>query len=231
MSTRQDQARLFKRLVIQRIILENIISFLLQYIGIMMHTMSPTVAPVWFDTGTACAYTFMRGYTVLPGIWLASILACYTTSGGIIVASLCASLLVLQAFSLVFVTRRYISPTLLFYRLKTLAAFIITSGIITAFITMALLLVCFSSLNFQFGYQSWLANLNGVLIFGNALIIWDTYFPSGFSGMRYGKCSGITSVFLMGLIAGLSAYLGMSVSVLMQLLLMFATVFVLAITC
>jgi len=230
MSSRQDQARLFKRLVIQRIILENIIAFLLQYIGIMMHTMSPGIAPVWFDTGTACAYTFMRGYTVLPGIWLASILACYTASSGIVVASLCASLLVLQAFLLVFVTRCYIGPTLLFYRLKTLAAFIITSGIITATITMALLFICFSSQNFQLGCQSWLANLNGVLIFGSALIIWDTYFPSGFAGMRYGKCSGSTVVFLTGLIAGLCTYMGMPSTLFIQALLLSEAIFVMLVT-
>jgi hypothetical protein len=259
MSPGQNQASHFRRMVMQRVLLENAIAFLLQYIGLMLHLLSPAPLPLWFDTGTACAYVFMRGYTVLPGIFLASLFAYYSAHADIMTMFICAAFLTWQPLSLLSISRCYIYPGLLFYSRRSLALFLGCSAIITCIFSGLLALVSYSAITTSLPLthlwlQWWLANWNGLLIFACALVTWDAYFPSvhalqkisrerlalilaaimltsimlvlnhnflfnmilavisfllsGVIAMKYGKCGGITTVFIIGLIVGLSAFLG-----------------------
>jgi integral membrane sensor domain MASE1 len=259
MSPAQSQASHFRRMVIQRVLLENAIAFLLQYIGLMLHLLSPAPLPLWFDTGTACAYVFMRGYTVLPGIFLATIFAYYSANADLVIMFFCAALLTLQPLSLLYISRYYIYPGLLFYSRRILALFLGCSAIITCIFSGLLVLVSYKDITTslsltQLWLQWWLADWNGLLIFACALVTWDAYFPSvhalqkisrsrlaliltaivltsialvlnhdfifsmilavisfilsGAMAIKYGKCGGITTVFIIGLIVGLSAFLG-----------------------
>src|SRR5688572_28180677 len=53
----------------------NIFIFLLQYMGLMQSTLSKTSAILWLGNGTALAFLFLRGLTILPGIFLGSFFA------------------------------------------------------------------------------------------------------------------------------------------------------------
>jgi hypothetical protein len=186
------QASEFKRLVIKRVLLENAIAFLLQYIGLMLHIASASPMPIWFDAGTACAYTFMRGTSVLPGIFLASALAYHSAQADILLTGVCATLLTLQPWLVIIITQRTITPTLLFYRRLSAILFLSLAGIVTAVVSFLLVLICYSSMDHalsitQQWLQWWLANWNGLIIFGCALVTWDTYFPHADAYTRLNK--------------------------------------------
>ncbi len=156
----------FKKLILRRIITENISVLLLQYMGLMLTTLTLYPTPLWFASGTACAFIFMRGLSILPGIWLGSFIAYSLVKGPAFYA---ATIFTLQAAFLLMLTHRFIGPSLIFNRVKPLLKFILCSSIITAISSFLL-----SSSHF---FLNWLANLNGVLIIGFGLITLDTYFP------------------------------------------------------
>lgn len=162
---------------------ENLIAFLLQYIGLMLHLTTSLPAPVWLDTGTASAYLFMRGYRPLPGIFAGSVLAYLSADAGIGLGIVSALILTAQPLSLIYLCRRYISPAPLYYRSPPALAYILLAATLTAAASASLILAAYPYLNnslpaFQIWLQWWLANLAGILTLGSGLIIWDAYFPS-----------------------------------------------------
>src|SRR3990167_355979 len=163
----------FKHMALQRMFAENILVFFLQYIGLMFTTLTPQPMPIWFASGTACGFIFLRGYSVLPGIWLGSLLAYHLASHQSILALTSASLLTLQACLLLWLNYRYISPTLLFPARSTLGKFIFASGLVTALSSYLLAQFCHS----PHWLTWWLANWNGILVLGCALVMLDSYFP------------------------------------------------------
>lgn len=173
----------FKKLSLQRFLMVNILVFFIQYGGLNLSTLSLNPFPLWFATGTACAYLFLRGYNVLPGIFLGNFFAYYLATANFSLALGCASLLTIQALLLLWFNYRYIlNPSLIFYQLKQFIQFILFTAILTAWVSSLLLVICYPSMPitkplFQIGLQWWLANLNGILIFSIAMISWDAYFP------------------------------------------------------
>lgn len=170
-----------KKLFIQRLITENLFIFILQYIGLTLSTLSTHLSIMWLATGTACAYIFLRGYSVFPGIWLGTFSAYFLAKSGFWVAFGCATVLSLQVFLILWFNYRYLSPTLIFYRLLTFAQFIVFTFIITGIASMVFLCICYSSMShqydpFQLWLQWWFANFNAILIFSCALITFDAYF-------------------------------------------------------
>ena len=164
-----------RKLFIYRLLAENSLVFLLQYIGLMFSTLTPHFSPIWFASGTACAFIFLRGYSILPGIGLGSFFAYYLSKATFLLSVSCAAVYTAQAFLLLYLSYRYISPTLIFYRRLLFIKFVVCASGITAFSSIALSLLCYSTLKFALSW--WLANLNGVLIVAFALIAFDTYFP------------------------------------------------------
>jgi len=152
----------FNKLILRRLITENIFVLLLQYMGLKLTTLTLYPTPIWFASGTACAFIFMRGYSILPGIWLGTFIAYALVIGHGLYA---ATLFSLQALLLLFLTRRFIAPLPTF----NIGKFIFCSSIITALCSFLL-----ASSHFLLSY---FANLNGVLIIGIGLIAFDTYFP------------------------------------------------------
>ncbi len=172
----------FKKIVLLRTLAENLLVFFLQYIGLKLTTFSLDPSPLWLATGTACAYLFLRGYRVLPGIWLGNFAGFYLEKIGFNLAFECATLLTVQGLLLLWLSFRYFSPTLIFYRLAALIKFIVITALLTAVISALLLGLCYSSLSnhaatIELYLKWWLANLNAILIFSCALLTWDAFFP------------------------------------------------------
>jgi len=185
----------FKKLFLLRLLTENIFIFILQYIGLNLTTLSLTPSPLWFATGTSCAYLFLRGYSILPGIWLGTFSAYCMAKAYFWVAFACATVFSLQATLLLWLCYQYLNPTLLFYRLKIFAAFIGLTAIVTGISSFLLLCFCYASLShveplLQLLLQWWLANFNAILIFSCALITLDAYF-SDFYAFKQLKSSAI----------------------------------------
>ena len=177
-----DYVQQFKKLIWRRLLAENVLVFLLQYIGLMFSTLTPQTFPVWFATGTACAFTFLRGFSVLPGIWLGTFVAYYFSESGFLLACGCATVFALQAFLLVGLCYRFIYPTLVFYRKMTFVKFILCSALLTAIVTVVLEMMCYFSLRvmmdpLQLWLQWWLANFNGMMVVAVALVALDAFFP------------------------------------------------------
>src|SRR3990167_484853 len=192
----------FQKLVTYRVLAENILVFLLQYIGLMFTTLTPQLMPVWFASGTACGFVFLRGYSVLSGIYIASFLAYYLATYPLFTTIVFATLTTLQALLIVWFSRRYITPILLFHSRRTLGKFLVCSGLITALASFLFTKV-HPSLHWL---TTWLANFNGTLIFGGTLIAIDNYFPQINSlkninkiwlGVHYGSILALTIAFLI----------------------------------
>lgn len=153
----------FKKMIFTRLLAENVLVFLLQYTGLMFSTLSPHPAPIWFATGTACGFIMMRSPTILPGIFLGTLLAYALAHFTIYTAFIHAMAFSLQAFLFYKICHHYSILTLIFYDKKTFFKFLLISIFITG---------CFSLITGGF-----LANLNGILIVACALMTWDAYFP------------------------------------------------------
>jgi integral membrane sensor domain MASE1 len=166
----------FRKLVISRLLTENILTFLFQYVGLMLvDALTPqTIAPVWFSSGTACAFIFMRGYYVLPGILLGSFYAYYVSTGSIFQSGISSGIDAAQAFLLLWFSYRYISPTLVFYNIKKFVKFILCCGILTAIASVIIGSFYYSTL--QLWLRLWLGNLSGILVFSLTILTWDLYF-------------------------------------------------------
>lgn len=169
----------FQRLVISRLLTENLLVFLLQYAGLMLATITVRPSPLWFAAGTACAFIFLRGKSVLPGIWLGSLLACYLATHSLLFAFMGACVFSLQTLFILVISHRFISPGLIFYQRFTCLKFILLSGAITAVASGVLSYFALPDAAWlrQYFPDWWLANWNGVLIFACALLTWDAYFP------------------------------------------------------
>jgi len=194
--------RQFTIMVFSRALTENSVIFLLQYTGLMMSTLLAHPSFLWLASGTASAYVFMRGPSVLPGIWLGCFLAYFYAGVGFIPAALCALVLSLQALALLWLSYRYISPTLIFYRPWPFVKFIIITLILTAISTLLLDLLCYSQppadwTPLQLWQQGWLANFNGIVLISCAIVTWDMYFPQVHSLRQLSK---IKLGFLYGLL-------------------------------
>lgn len=176
----------FKKLFFRRLLTENLLVFFIQYSGLNISTLQLHPSPLWFATGTACAYLFLRGFSVLPGIFAGSFLAWYLAGSGLLLALGGAALFSLQAILVRWFNYRFLRPTLIFYELRDFIKFMLFVAVLTGFLSFILFILCYSSMSstsipFQLWVQWWLANLNAILIFSCAFITWDAYFPSSYS--------------------------------------------------
>lgn len=162
----------FRTLQINRFISENILVFLLQFIGLTLSTLSSPPAPLWLASGTACAFIFLRGYHVLFGIGLGSFCAYLASHTGLILSSLCALLWMGQNFLLLFLCYRLEIPTLLFYHRILFVKFFVCAAVITSFTSFL-----FSFILHTHWLSNEIGNLGGIFAFAIPLIIWDAYFP------------------------------------------------------
>lgn len=172
----RDLRREFNKLRLIRLIISNILVFFFQYSGLMLTTLTTNAVPVWFATGTACAFVFMRGYRILPGIWLGSFFAYLLVHAGVVLALISACIYTLQSYFIPWFCYRYIGPEITFYNAKQFTKFIVLISVVTAFMS-GLLLLSANALNLLRWAQWWLANLNSVWIFILAFLTLDAYFP------------------------------------------------------
>lgn len=168
----------YHTLFISRLLAENLFAFLLQYIGLILTPPSTYPIPLWFASGTAFAFVFIRGYTLIPGLWFGSFVAYYLAKFGPYTSFYCATLLTFQPFILSKLCYRYISACLIFYFPNKFILFIIACMSITSVISYLLFSITFvESTHPLIWLQWWLADINGTLIFAFALVTLDSYFP------------------------------------------------------
>jgi hypothetical protein len=156
------------KLAFMRFFSETLLIFLLQYTGLVISSVEYQM-PIQFAAGTACAFIFLRGYSVLPGIWLGSLAAYLFIHSHNTHVLLSATILTLQTALIYWLSCRLRIPTLIFYQKKSLVKFI----------GCAVLVVSLSSIIID--RHQWLvyclANLNGIFIISFALIAWDAFYP------------------------------------------------------
>lgn len=203
-----DLAISCKKLFFKRLIMENILVFFIQYSGLILSFYSLFSTPLWFATGTACAYLFLRGYSVLPGIWFGSFFACYFSKAGFLLACGFATLFSLQAVLLRWFHWFSLYPTLIFYNLQSLFRFFIYTVLLTALVSMAFVGMVYSAFPLTerlalLWLQWWLANWGAMLIFSCALLTWDAYFPSFYSIKQFDKKQYIAYALLILCLIGL----------------------------
>jgi hypothetical protein len=177
-----DLAYQFRKMVLQRLLAGNMLAFLIQFIGLKISTLDSALTPLWVASGTAAALIFLRGSRILPGIGLGSFAAYYFSNSGLLQALECASLLTLQAYALLRLCYRYVSPSLIFYQRKLFIIFMLFSTLITGIISYCLMLISYpfilsDLIQTALWLHWWLANLNGLIIFACAIMTWDAYFP------------------------------------------------------
>lgn len=171
----------FKKLRMLRLFSENFLLFLFQYIGLMLMDglTAQSLVPFWFSSGTACAFIFLRGKSILPGIFLGSFYAYFITTHQFLDASINASLDSIQALFILFLSYRYLGPSLVFSNLKSFFSFIIYTSFVLCFTSLHTDLF---SLLIKYDYNPileclrwFLGNLGGILIFTLAILSWDLY--------------------------------------------------------
>lgn len=166
----------FKKKYLRHFVSENALVFLLQYMGLMVGMLVPQSSIAWCATGSACAYIFLRGFCILPGIWLGSFLAYFFAKSPLSLALMSATLYSLQAICLVILCHRFTGPMLIFYRENIFLRFLVISGAITGITSF--LLCYFYAFSVLLWLQWWVANWNGLLVFACALATLDAYFTN-----------------------------------------------------
>lgn len=214
-----DSVWQFRKLLIYRLLSENLLTFLFQYIGlVLVDVLTPqTMAPMWFSSGSACAFIFMRGYTVLPGILLGSLSAYYFSTNDIIQSGLYAAIDAAQAFLLLWLSYRFISPTLIFYNIGKFIRFILCCSILTAISTSIFFLSHYPSYHHAMYHSDlwlrwWLGNLGGILIISLTILSWDFYFPQIDELKKINKatltlCYGLLFINIIALLLSQTAFL------------------------
>lgn len=197
-----DSAKQFEKLTTNRFITENILVFLLQYLSIMLGTF---LSPVWFASGTACGFIFLRGYSVLIGVGLGSFVAYYSAQLGIYIAASCSAIILLQTIVLVFLCRYFVTATLVFYRVSTFIKFVFLLSVVTLITSLCQVYIYyFAATNINklyFWLHWWLANINGIFVFSFALIALDTFFPQIQHLKQINKVGLICSFILLALLS------------------------------
>ncbi|MFZ2315337.1 MAG: hypothetical protein WAW86_06750 [Gammaproteobacteria bacterium] len=184
------------RLMIGRFIAENVLMTLLQYVGLMFVMMTLVPSPIWLATGTACAFSFMRGLTIMPGVFLGGMLTFFSQDITLGMTAICSGIYMVQTLVLLWVTQQLISPSLVFHRVCSYLGFVAASGIITAIAAFLLASISYSFTDACLRW--WLANWCSILVFGLGLVTWDAYFAE----LDYLKRSSrITIYALYGLLA------------------------------
>lgn len=172
----------FTRLRIKRLFADNLLVFLMQYIGLKSSTFALAPSPLWLATGSSCAYLFLRGTGVLPGIWLGSLFGFYFENTGVTLSLECASVLTLQALVLLQFSYRYLKPTLIWTSQRTFINYLFTA-MLTATISLIVVEICYPIVShhesfFHYWVKWWLANFNGIVILSSAMLTWDAYASS-----------------------------------------------------
>jgi len=114
----------------------------------------------------------------------------------------------LQASLILWVSLRYISPTLIIYRLLPLCTFFIFCIALTGIVSVVLALLSYPSLSYSISFFTvwsswWLSNLNGILTLAIGIITWDMYFPqiSVFKQINKYRLSAYYGALLISIIA------------------------------
>lgn len=178
----------FKRLIISRLIAENLLLFLLQLIGVKFCLLGNTPLPIDFAAGTAAAFIFMRGYTILPGVWLGTAFAALFSSISLTTSCLLAFCYTLQTGLLFYLCQRFITPGLVF----------INPALFLRFAALCILTAILAS-----PIIPWQSNAAGLLVVTLAITYWDMYFAELSNWRKIPNFITIASFFTIALLINL----------------------------
>lgn len=161
-----------------RLLSNNFLILLIQYSGINLIIMSLNSPIIVFATGTALGYLFLRGFSILPGLFIGNFMAYYLAKAGFIPAMAYASVISIQALLILWINHRNGNPSLIFNdRIKYLRfigeAMVITAGLSLVFQYINFFAIPQYQISWFSWMQIWLAHLSAVLIFACAFITWD----------------------------------------------------------
>lgn len=175
--------RIWRRMVIYRWLAANLLSLALQCLGLALSVFALLYVPLWPAMGTAFGLVMLRGYRIVPGLWLGSFLVYITAHSGLLLAVYSATLLSAQTLLLAWLCNRFISPNLLFFRYTVWMKFLGAVVVVTAVFSGALTWISYPVLSgwslgrWALWLQWGLADGLGVVIFACVLAAWDAYVP------------------------------------------------------
>jgi len=178
----------FKRLATSRLIAENLLLFLLQLIGVKFCLLGDKPLPIDFAAGTAAAFIFMRGYTILPGIWLGTACAAILSGISLTTSWLLASCYTIQTGLLFYLCLRYIAPGLVF----------INPTLFLRFAALCFLIAIPTS-----PIIPWQANTAGLLIVTLSITYWDMYFAELSNWRKIPNLMTLVAFFTLALLLNL----------------------------
>lgn len=196
--------RKYQQLCIKRWLVANVISFVLQYLGLLLGTLMLPPSLLWFSTGVAVGLVFLRGYKILPGLFLGSFAAYHWAGSTIPLSVLYAGIHSLQAFCIVWLSHKINCYSLIFYRRAEFFKFLLLSACLTAVMSFIITYIYVQQLTslslWSLWRYWWLADFTGLLVFGLALTTWDAYIPE-ISGLRKTPWFPIVANFMLLIMA------------------------------
>jgi len=182
---------------------ETLLVGMIQFIGLSM-TLSANSMPVWMASGTAMAFIFMRGYFILPGLWLGTFAACWPALTFLESMQL-SFLLCGQTFCIFYLTQRFVYPSLYFYKKTHFVEFLL--------LTLVISFPFSQPMHHLIESINWLSNVNGILIVGMSFIALDACFPQldQWNNIQWGELKFMIVLgvlFLLSFIFDISIYLG-----------------------
>ena len=168
----------FRALQLIRRSVEFIISTLLVFGGLQLLLQNGFYSPLWPATGVGLSALFLRGYFILGGIFVGSLLS-YLYNNFDFLHSLGQSILfTLTLFAIRFLSLRYIGPVAPLSKLSVLLKFIYLIVLICALHVFFVLLIGLEKLPTLIEwYSAWLGEINGILCLTPLALVFDPFVP------------------------------------------------------
>lgn len=158
----------------KRMLNESLFAALLQFGGLSLSALSLPLYPVNFAMGTSLAFVLFRGYRLLGGVAVGSLLACYAYTRCWEPSLLYTVAMTLPLLIMRYVSVRFLGPSLVFYRLSPFLGFVLCWG-------LCLFLGLFPLVFIPDLGRSWIsiyvANFISAFALALPLIALDAYFP------------------------------------------------------
>lgn len=158
----------------KRMLNESLFAALLQFGGLSLSALSLPLYPVNFAMGTSLAFVLFRGYRLLGGVAIGSLLACYSYTRCWELSLLYTVAMTLPLLMMRYVSMRSLGPSFLFYRISPFLGFVLCWS-------LCLLLGSFPLVFIPDLGWSWIsiyvANFISAFALALPLIALDAYFP------------------------------------------------------
>lgn len=178
---------------------------IVQYIGLKLGSLETTMAPLWPASGIATALIFLRGTSILFGLWVGGLFAYLSIGSPVYFSLVASSLLVFEAWLIRAILHRLGNAVMPLCRIKEMVQFIIVSGIVSLIVTQFFYNI---SLIYHLKVDSLppvllpaspfipsLSDIGGILFFTPFYLITDSY-VSKFKKIPWQKILSLCIVFI-----------------------------------